>query len=128
MESEDAEVVTAVSSATCGYNFEVGKSYLVYAGTFDGKLNVSLCSRTALIDQAGEDLQALGLGATPVNPKTPPADVAPQQSVPEEPPARGGCAGCASTGSAARSAGGLALTALFALLLVTCRRRSGSRS
>jgi hypothetical protein len=135
IESEEALVTTPASSAACGYTFAVGTSYLVYASAVEGKLDVSLCSRTQLLAQADEDLGALGLGATPVQPQaTPPGAAADQRapeedrSTPTEPPARGGCASCASTGAGLSTPGAPGLLALCALLLVTCRRRSGSRS
>ncbi len=55
------KVSTAANSAICGYAFQVGRSYLVYASR-DGSrpLRVSLCSRTQLLDAAGEDLKSLG--------------------------------------------------------------------
>jgi MYXO-CTERM domain-containing protein len=126
IESEEAVVTTAANSATCGYNFAVGTSYLVYAGAIDGKLDVSLCSRTQPIAAAGEDLEALGLGATPVQPQAAPTEVKAeqQQGAPGEPPARGGC-GCTSSASSTLATG---LLPLCALLLVTSRRRSRSRS
>ena len=127
IESEHAEVVTAANSATCGYAFTVDQSYLVYATTLEGKLHVNLCGRTQPIAGADEDLKALGLGATPVEPKAGPATLETKEgTTPEEPPARGGCAGCAATGESPRSLAAAALPALCALLLVTCRRRSGS--
>jgi len=125
MESEEATVTTPANSATCGYNFAAGTSYLVYAGAIEGKLDVSLCSRTQPIAAAGEDLEALGLGATPVQPQANPTEVkAAQQGAPDEPPARGGC-GCSSSASSTLATG---LLPLGALLLVTSRRRSRSRS
>ncbi len=55
-------VSTARETASCGYPFEVGQEYLVYArGTWDA-LEVSLCSRTRTLSTAGEDLAALGPG------------------------------------------------------------------
>lgn len=53
-------VQTASESAACGFGFEVGKSYLVYADIQKGKLSTTLCSRTRAIEDAGEDLAALG--------------------------------------------------------------------
>jgi len=56
-------VETATQSAACGYNFEKGEDYLVYAyEKNDGELGVSLCSRTALLEDALEDVKALTLG------------------------------------------------------------------
>lgn len=43
-------VRTAASSAECGYYFEIGKKYLVYAYRDNRSLHVSICSRTALLD------------------------------------------------------------------------------
>jgi hypothetical protein len=55
------KVSTAANSAICGYAFQVGRSYLVYASRDGGRpLRVSLCSRTQLLDEAKEDLKSLG--------------------------------------------------------------------
>lgn len=54
-------VQTSQSSASCGYNFEEWEKYIVYSDNRweeDGDLNVSLCSRTALVENAQEDLEA----------------------------------------------------------------------
>lgn len=64
---EVVTVRTPVSSATCGYPFEVGRTDLVYADVDDdGHLNASLCSRSAPLDDAGEDVVALGGPTDPV--------------------------------------------------------------
>ncbi len=43
---KEVTVMTALDSSMCGYDFEVGKEYLVYAyGTVD-ELGVGLCTRT----------------------------------------------------------------------------------
>ncbi|MCL6603186.1 MAG: hypothetical protein K6T94_09955 [Paenibacillus sp.] len=48
---------------SCGVNFEENKSYLVYTyKNKEGDLYTSLCSRTAEISKAGEDLTVLGQG------------------------------------------------------------------
>jgi MYXO-CTERM domain-containing protein len=125
-ESEEVVLGTPANSAMCGYAFAVGQSYLVYASASEGKLDVSLCSRTQPSAQAGEDLKALGIGATPVDPKADP-HAAPQPAT-QEPPARGGCAGCALTPAEARQNGAALLIVIGALALITYRRRSGSRS
>jgi hypothetical protein len=58
---EQIKVHTAGSSAACGYGFVKGSTYLVYAVRDDADpLRVSLCSRTAPIDDAKEDLDFLG--------------------------------------------------------------------
>ena len=59
--SEELKVHTAGSSAACGYSFVKGTTYLVYAVRDEADpLRVSLCSRTAPLDQAKEDLDYLG--------------------------------------------------------------------
>ena len=58
-------VVTADNGAACGYTFQVGERYLVYAHrTPDGTLEVSLCSRTIPLAKATEDLQFIQSVAT----------------------------------------------------------------
>jgi hypothetical protein len=61
---DDPEVTvrTPDNSAACGFYFEVGQEYLVYTSEMEGEIQVSLCSRTALLSDAGEDLDALGNG------------------------------------------------------------------
>ena len=59
--SEEIRVHTAGSSAACGYSFVKGTTYLVYAVRDEADpMRVSLCSRTAPVDQAKEDLDFLG--------------------------------------------------------------------
>jgi hypothetical protein len=68
---DKAELVvsTAKSGAACGYGFEKGKRYLVYAGVEEkGKpLGVSLCSRTRTEKEAESsgDFKELGEGKAP---------------------------------------------------------------
>lgn len=57
---ETVVVRTASDSAMCGYSFEEGKSYLIYAHRQQDALSTNLCTRTRPIDEAGEDLAALG--------------------------------------------------------------------
>ena len=57
----EIKVHTAGSSAACGYSFVKGTKYLVYAVHDDADpMRVSLCSRTARLDDAKEDLRFLG--------------------------------------------------------------------
>jgi hypothetical protein len=55
-------IQTARDSATCGYNFEVGQDYLVYAHGNGSNLQTNICTRTTLLVNANEDLQAIGSG------------------------------------------------------------------
>jgi hypothetical protein len=50
-------VVTGYSGADCGYSFQMGESYVVYAHrTTTGQLGTSICSRTRPLAEATEDL------------------------------------------------------------------------
>jgi uncharacterized protein (TIGR03382 family) len=64
---EQIDVFTNTQSASCGYTFAKETSYLVYARESEGRLHVSLCSRTRPLADASEDLVALGAGSTPVH-------------------------------------------------------------
>ena len=56
-------VMTAQSSASCGFNFADDQEYIIYAKQYNAeKLEVNLCSRTGPLSDAIEDLQELGLG------------------------------------------------------------------
>lgn len=55
-------IVTARHSVSCGFPFEVGEEYLVYARAADGELHASMCSRTAPLASAAGDMAALGPG------------------------------------------------------------------
>lgn len=47
---ENVVIHTPRQSAMCGYNFEVGKKYLVYAYRAEDGLSTSICSRTAIFE------------------------------------------------------------------------------
>jgi hypothetical protein len=68
-------VSTAQSSASCGYTFEFGRDYLVYAYGAEENLEVGLCSRTQLLADAEADLAELGQATEPTaaNPSLPAA-------------------------------------------------------
>lgn len=65
MRQNQVVVYTERNSASCGFEFTINNRYLVYANENDGKLKVSLCSRTALLSLATEDLDELGEGENP---------------------------------------------------------------
>jgi hypothetical protein len=52
-------IYTNESSMACGYNFEVGNDYLVYASEFEGELTTGLCDRTKEFSTDLEDLRFL---------------------------------------------------------------------
>lgn len=59
-------LTTAGSGASCGYDFEDGKEYVVYAYGGEESLQAGMCSRTRLFADAYDDLAYLGEGYTPV--------------------------------------------------------------
>ena len=56
-------VRTAGNSAACGFAFTKGRHYLVYASESDGQLWTSICSRTASVSRARDDLVAFNAGS-----------------------------------------------------------------
>ncbi len=57
-------VETDRSQASCGYDFRVGRKYVVYARGI-GALMTNICTRTCTIETAGADLAYLGTGTVP---------------------------------------------------------------
>ena len=62
---KDIIIYSSQQEATCGYNFEKGKEYIVYAETLNKKLIVSLCGRTNELENAEDDLYILEDGTKP---------------------------------------------------------------
>lgn len=58
-------VITESDGAACGYSFQRGREVLIYAYEHRGDLGTGLCTRTALLSEAGRDLAALGHGMVP---------------------------------------------------------------
>lgn len=58
-------VQSAEASASCGFKFQDGQRYIVYAHQTGDSLDVSLCSRTAQHSAAGQDIAELGQGSVP---------------------------------------------------------------
>jgi hypothetical protein len=73
-------LVTPRDSASCGYSFQIGETYLVYATNQGAELTTNLCSRTNSISQAQSDLAALGPGTAPTLDSAPPSS--PSTSLP----------------------------------------------
>ena len=73
-----AYLTTARSEASCGFTFDEGEEYIVYSR--DGS-TVSLCSRTALLENAEAELNELGEGHKPQ-----PGTKGPMPGTPEFPP------------------------------------------
>lgn len=63
VEQRTVSVFTSEHSASCGYGFRRGRTYLVYAhGNRGGGLSASICSRTRRLRDARRDLEVLGAG------------------------------------------------------------------
>jgi len=56
----DVEIVTGMGDSDCGFTFEKGRKYLVYASEHRGRLYAGIGSRTRLLSEAGEDLAYFG--------------------------------------------------------------------
>lgn len=61
-ESQTIVITTAREDASCGYTFEKGKEYIVYAYGEENELGTNICTRTNMLANAQEDLQELGEG------------------------------------------------------------------
>lgn len=63
--TDELIIRTGRGGGDCGYNFEVGQRYLVYAyGSDETRLETNICQRTRRLADAGEDLRLLGKGRT----------------------------------------------------------------
>ncbi|MEZ7170600.1 hypothetical protein [Sporosarcina sp. OR05] len=66
VEQSEVSVTTGYHDGDCGFPFEVGQSYLVYASLGDmnnkSTLSTSICQRTTNLSNAAEDLNELGKG------------------------------------------------------------------
>ena len=65
---QNTDLTTPPTGGSCGFAFVDGEEYIVYA--YEGAeesagLNVSICSRTALLAEAQADIDALGEGYAP---------------------------------------------------------------
>jgi hypothetical protein len=75
--SEQVFVSTASSTSACGIPFREGREYIVYADMHGNDLSTNMCTRTAPLERASEDIEAFEtsvfLGANypePFNPMT----------------------------------------------------------
>jgi len=59
------EVRTGVGDGDCGFPFQEGQHYLVFANGQGDALTTGICSRTAGVDDAVDDLRSLGVPAPP---------------------------------------------------------------
>ncbi|MXY43763.1 MAG: hypothetical protein F4Y50_06880 [Dehalococcoidia bacterium] len=66
---EDMSITTPPTGGSCGFTFEEGEEYIVYAYDspyVEGGYTTGICSRTALLEQAQEDIDELGEGRAPL--------------------------------------------------------------
>jgi hypothetical protein len=122
VKSERMTVLTAGDEAACGFGFQQGESYLVYAQKGGSLPGVSLCSRTRPMAEAGEDIDAMGIGVVPVQPAATSEEkrAFTPDAAPEPRPA--GCASCVVASSRSGTAA-WTMGLLVALWLGVRRRR-----
>lgn len=60
--SKETTIYTPSNSAACGVNFETNIEYIIYANNDNGEFHTNLCSRTAELAYAQEDVAELGEG------------------------------------------------------------------
>ncbi len=80
---EDMVITTPPTGGSCGFRFVEGEEYIVYAydGPYvDGGYSVGICTRTALLEQAQEDIDELGEGRAPQAGTGGPAPAAPEDT------------------------------------------------
>ncbi len=53
------DVVSHQEETKCGFNFEIGKKYIIYANYESNRLRVTKCSRTKLLVDAKEEVSIL---------------------------------------------------------------------
>jgi hypothetical protein len=63
--TQEVTVFTGHGGGDCGYRFEVGESYLVYAYGSNERLSTNICQRTAPRSEGG-DIKLLGKGKIPI--------------------------------------------------------------
>lgn len=66
LSDSQATITTSDNDGTCGYDFQQGVRYVVYAYGSEESLETGICSRTQPIADAYEDFMYLGEGYVPV--------------------------------------------------------------
>ena len=87
---EEMFITTPPTGGTCGFTFSEGEEYIVYAhdtAYVEDGYTVGICSRTALLGEAQEDIDALGDGQSPLAGTGGPAPKHPQVLVLDGPEA-----------------------------------------
>ncbi|HKR13263.1 MAG TPA: carboxypeptidase regulatory-like domain-containing protein [Pyrinomonadaceae bacterium] len=60
VDGTEVEILTGGGGGDCGYQFQIGGRYLVYAHSYQNRLSTSICTRTKSFASASEDLAFLG--------------------------------------------------------------------
>jgi Carboxypeptidase regulatory-like domain len=60
VDGTEVEISTGTGGGDCGYRFEIGERYLIYAHSYQNRLSTNICSRTKALATANEDLAFLG--------------------------------------------------------------------
>ena len=80
---EDMYITTPPTGGSCGFTFTEGEQYIIYAydsNYDDGGYSTGICTRTALLGEAQEDLDAFGQGQAPLSGTGGPAPEQPQDT------------------------------------------------
>jgi hypothetical protein len=65
--SKEITITTGLGSGDCGFSFEVGKKYLIYANGTAKNLGTNICTRTNLLAQTNKDLVILNKLRKPIS-------------------------------------------------------------
>lgn len=60
IDGTEVEILTGSGGGDCGFQFQIGGRYLVYAHSYQNRLSTSICTRTKSFASANEDLAFLG--------------------------------------------------------------------
>jgi hypothetical protein len=59
------QIIHPLYSGACGYSFQQGEQYIVYASLFEGALRTGLCWPNNKLSAASEELASFGAGKPP---------------------------------------------------------------
>lgn len=63
--AENVTVLTGWGDADCGFNFEVGREYAVYAYGEEGRLGTNICTGTSLVAESQDNNSQVDIVANP---------------------------------------------------------------
>lgn len=59
-QKKELTIVTRMSGSACGFPFELGERYLVYASVYQGEMETNICRRTRALIQPKEEAVLVG--------------------------------------------------------------------